>query len=102
MSFKKSRGLVQFTHTLIGFITLSPLHLYLVCGERSGTIWLPSHHSGGCCTLVVDEETPPPYYVKHFECPEKRYINVTHVYYNLDNHKLLISVLYCFLFKCHI
>ncbi len=32
--------------------------------------------SGGCCTLVVDEEISP-YYVKHFECLEKRYINVT-------------------------
>ncbi len=31
----------------------------LVCGERSGALWLPSHHPGGCCTLVVDEETPP-------------------------------------------
>ncbi len=28
----------------------------LVCGGRSGAIWLPSHHPGGCCTLVVDEE----------------------------------------------
>ncbi len=52
----------------------------LVCGERSGAIWLPSHHSGGCCTLVVDEEIPP-LYVKRFECLEKRYINVTNYYY---------------------
>ncbi len=28
------------------------------------------------CSLVVDEEIPP-YYVKRFECLEKRYINVT-------------------------
>ncbi len=28
----------------------------LVCGGRSGALWLPSHHPGGCCTLVVDEE----------------------------------------------
>ncbi len=50
----------------------------LVCGGRSCTIWLPSHHPGGCCTLLVDEEIPP-YYVKLFECLEKRYINVTNV-----------------------
>ncbi len=31
----------------------------LVCGERSGALWLPSHHPGGCCTLVVVEEIPP-------------------------------------------
>ncbi len=31
----------------------------LVCGGRSGAIWLPSHHPGGCCTLVVDEEISP-------------------------------------------
>ncbi len=31
----------------------------LVCGERSGAIWLPSHRPGGCFTLVVDEEIPP-------------------------------------------
>ncbi len=30
----------------------------LVCGGRSGAIWLPSHHLGGCCTLVVVEEIP--------------------------------------------
>ncbi len=30
--------------------------------------------------LVVDEEIPP-YYVKCFECLEKRYINVTNYYY---------------------
>ncbi len=32
----------------------------LVCGGRSGAIWLPSYHPGGCCTLVVDEEIPLP------------------------------------------
>ncbi len=68
-------------HTLIGFITLSPLHLYLVCGGRSGALWLPSHHLGACCTLVVDEEISPPYYIKHLECLEKRFINVTNYYY---------------------
>ncbi len=31
----------------------------LVCGGRSGAIWLPSHHPGGCCTLEVYEEIPP-------------------------------------------
>ncbi len=31
----------------------------LVCGGRSGAIWLPAHHPGGCCTLVVDEEIAP-------------------------------------------
>ncbi len=45
----------------------------LVCGEHSGTIWLPSHHPGGCCTLVVDEEIPP-LLCKVLECWEKRYI----------------------------
>jgi len=30
--------------------------------------------------LVVVEEIPP-FYVKRFECPEKRYINVTNYYY---------------------
>jgi len=29
---------------------------------------------------VVVEEIPP-FYVKRFECPEKRYINVTNYYY---------------------
>ncbi len=28
----------------------------LVCGGRSGAIWLPSHHPGGSCTLVMVEE----------------------------------------------
>ncbi len=53
-----------------------------MCGGRSGALWLPSHHHhpGGCCTLVVDEEIAP-YYVKRFECLEKRYINVTNYYY---------------------
>ncbi len=48
---------------LIGSMTLSPLHLYLVC-ERTGAVvlWQPSHHPSGCCTLVVVEEklNPPP------------------------------------------
>ncbi len=52
----------------------------LVCGGRSSAIWLPSHHSGGCYTLVVVEDIPP-FYVKRFEYPEKRYINVIHYYY---------------------
>ncbi len=55
----------------------------LVCGGRSGALWLPSHHPGGCCTLVVDEKTPPS------QCralwvlrkAEKRYINVINYYY---------------------
>uniref|UniRef100_A0A672RT57 Uncharacterized protein n=1 Tax=Sinocyclocheilus grahami TaxID=75366 RepID=A0A672RT57_SINGR len=42
---------------------------FLVCGGRSGTLWLPSHHPGGCCTLQVDEEIPPDN-VKRFECLE--------------------------------
>ncbi len=66
-------------HTLIGFITLSFLSTNkLVCGGRSGAIWLPSHHPGGCYTLVVDEEIPPDN-VERFECLEKAekcYINV--------------------------
>ncbi len=78
----KCRHCTDYRHTLIGFITLSPLHK-LVCGERSGALWLPSHHPGGCCTLVVDEETPPS------QCralwvlrqAEKRYINVMNYYY---------------------
>ncbi len=57
---------------------------------RSGVIWLPSHHPGECCTLVVVEETPPPppppFYVKRFEYPEKRYINVTNYYYYFNIH----------------
>ncbi len=54
----------------------------LVCGGRSGTIWLLSYHPGYCgyCTLVVVEEIPH-LHVKCFEYPEKRYINVTHYYY---------------------
>ncbi len=57
-----------------------------MCGERSGALWLPSHHPGGCCTLVVDEEIPPPppHNVERFEClekAEKRYINVMNYYY---------------------
>ncbi len=51
----------------------------LVCGWRSGAIWLPLHHPGGCCTLVVAEEIAP-FYVKRFEYPEKRYMNVTNYY----------------------
>ncbi len=53
----------------------------LVCGGRSGAIRLPSHHPGWCYTLVVVVEIPPPFYVKHFENPEKHYINVTNYYY---------------------
>jgi len=42
---------------LIGFITVSINKL--MCGWRSDTIWLPSHHPSGCCTLVGVEEIPP-------------------------------------------
>ncbi len=56
-----------------------------MCGERSGTIWLPSHHPGGCCTLVVDEEISP-LLCKAFECLEKRYINI-------NNYSLFINLL---------
>ncbi len=66
-------------HTLIDFIGLISTNK-LVCGGRSGAQWLPSHHPSGCCTLVVDEEIPP-FYVKCFEYPEKRYINVRNYYY---------------------
>ncbi len=75
------------SHKLIGFIILSPLHNKLVCGGRSGEIWLPSHHPGGCCTLVVVEEIPP-FYVKCFEYPEKRYINSTNYYCTPNHHRL--------------
>uniref|UniRef100_A0A671LHV1 ATP-binding cassette, sub-family B (MDR/TAP), member 5 n=1 Tax=Sinocyclocheilus anshuiensis TaxID=1608454 RepID=A0A671LHV1_9TELE len=27
----------------------------VLCGGRSGAIWLPSHHPGGCCTLVYEK-----------------------------------------------
>ncbi len=50
-----------------------------MCGGHSGAIWLLSHHPGACCTLVVVEEIPP-FYVKRFEYPEKRYINVTNYF----------------------
>ncbi len=58
-------------HTLIGFITLSPLHQYY-----------------GCCHMIqVDaahwwwmrRPPPPPLLVKHFEYPESA--NVTNYYY---------------------
>ncbi len=65
----------------------------LVCGGRSGAIWLPSHHPGGCCTLVVVEEIPP-LYVKPPWVPRKRYINVT-------NESLSVSWLHVFLFLPH-
>ncbi len=84
---KKSRGVTPAFWP--NFLILPPNHPHwlasslrllstskLVCGGRSGAIWLPSHHPGGCCTLVVGEEIPP-LYVKHFECLEKRYIPVT-------------------------
>ncbi len=60
----------------------------LVCGGRTGAIWLPSHHPGGCCTSVVVEEIPP-FYVKRFEYPEKRYINVTNNIFFKLNYKNL-------------
>ncbi len=40
----------------------------LVCGGRSGAIWLPSHHP-----LVVDEEIPP-FHVKALVGAKKRAI----------------------------
>ncbi len=51
--------------------SLSPLHLYLVCGGRSGALWLPSYRPGGRCTLVVDEEISTDN-VERFECLEKQ------------------------------
>ncbi len=41
----------------------------LVCGGRSGALWLPSHHPGACCTLVGVEEIAPDN-VERFECLE--------------------------------
>ena len=75
-------------HIMIGTSSLCLLSTnQLVCGVRSGAKWLPSRHPGGCCTLVVDEEIPP-HCVKCFECPEKRYINVTNYYYYYYSYKL--------------
>ncbi len=39
-------------------LLLNKILVKLVCGGRSGAIWLPSHHLGKCCTLVVVEEMP--------------------------------------------
>ena len=84
----KSRGVtpVSWPHSTIGpcqswppnnpltlnwlYHSLSSLHLYLVCGERTGAVvlWLPSHHPSGCCTLVVVEERSPDMIVKRFGC----------------------------------
>ncbi len=92
-SFEKSRGVTRHPGRIFplapdhhGLLTIpihwlaSSLWLFstnkLVCGGRSSALWLPSHNPGGCCTLVVNEEIPP-FYVKRFEYPEKRYINVT-------------------------
>ncbi len=50
----------------------------VVCGGRSGAIWLLYDHPGGCCILVVDEEIPPDN-VECFECLEKQ--NVINFYY---------------------
>ncbi len=67
-------------------MTLSPLHLYLVCGERTGAVvlWLPSHHPSRCCTLVVVEKRPPHMIVKRFGCTaihnKKRYINASFIH----------------------
>ncbi len=73
----------------------------LVCGGRSGAIWLPSHHPDGCCTLVVVEEIPR-FYVKRFEYPEKHYINVT--ISPISNKKLEVDTIYghTFLYKKNI
>ncbi len=65
-------------------MTLSSLHLWLVCGERTGAVvlWQPSHHPSGCCTLVVVEERPPHMTVKRFGCTtihKKRYINASFI-----------------------
>ncbi len=98
MSFEKSRGVTSasWPNLPIGLWPWPPNHPHiywlasslcllstnkLVCGERSGALWLPSHHPGGCCTLVVDEETPPSHNVERFECLEMRYINVMNYYY---------------------
>ncbi len=40
-------------------VLVRPAGCKMVCGERTGTIWLPSHKPGGCCTLVVVENIPP-------------------------------------------
>ncbi len=82
-------------------LLIIPIHWYasslcllstnkLVCGERSGALWLPSHHPGGCCT--------PPHNVERFEClekAEKRYINVMNCYYYyymfVNNERLQFS-----------
>ncbi len=101
MSFEKSKGVTSasWPNLVIGLWSSWPPnnpHIYwlasslcllstnkLVCGGRSGTIWLPSHHPGGCCTLVLDEEIPPDN-VERFEClekAEKNYINVMNYYY---------------------
>ncbi len=105
MSFEKSRGVTSASwpnlpiglwpswppnHPHIYWLTSSLCLLStskLVCGERSGALWLPSHHPGGCCTLVVGRgDTPPPL---PSQCralwvlrkAEKRYINVMNYYY---------------------
>jgi len=79
----------------------------LVCGGRSGTIWLPSHHpGGGCCTLVVFEEIPPLPYVKHFEVPEKLSLsllsctNLKIFFYYLFIYSFLFVMLYPKLHFC--
>ncbi len=70
---KKSRGVTPVTSPLASDhhgLLIIPIHWLasslcllstnkLVCGGRSGALWLPSHHPGGCCTLVVDEEIAP-------------------------------------------
>ncbi len=64
----------------------------LVCGGRSGALWLPSHRPSGCCTLVVDEEIPPDN-VERFEClekAEKHCINVIN-YYNFLRKKYFLQ-----------
>ncbi len=35
----------------------------------------------GCRRIIQVDEEIPPYYLKHFECLEKSYINVTNYYY---------------------
>ncbi len=81
--FQVGHGLLIIPIHLIGSFSLSPLHLYLVCGEHTGAVvlWQPSHHPSGCCTLVVVKEGPPHMIVKHFGCTSihiKRAIQMHH------------------------
>ncbi len=112
MSFEKSRGVTSasWPNLPTGLWPSWPPnnpHLYwlssslcllstskLVCGGRSGALWLLLHHPGGCCTLVVVEEIPS-YNVKWSECLEKRYINVMNYYYYYDSFIVISHSYYC-------